>query len=386
MNTSIKGSFSTANSNDITSDYSFFLHQYADFGIIITDEKGLVITCNLGAEQLFGIKKEETVGHPISIFYNQEDVLNRVPFTKLDNAGTNERVEYETVINRKNDSSFYAHTTVTALCNDDSSIKGFAIVVRDISLQKKLQQDNNQLTEALEEKVKQRTRELEIVVKELEAFSYSVSHDLRAPLRAISGYSIILQEDYSKTLDEEANRIINVIVDNTKMMSQLIDDLLTFSKMSRLEVVDHSVDMKKLVTRCSQELLNYEKRQNYSLQVNDLPECKGDENMLKQVWFNLISNAVKYSSKVEKPVIEIGFIEDTKSNIYWIRDNGTGFDMKYAHKLFGVFQRLHRMDEFEGTGLGLALVKRIISKHSGEIWAESSLNAGATFYFSIPKK
>lgn len=227
--------------------------------------------------------------------------------------------------------------------------------------------------------------QLQDVNKELEAFSYSVSHDLRAPLRAISGYSTMLKEDYQPRLDGEANRIIDVIVDKTNLMSQLIDDLLTFSKMSRLEKVNHSINMGNIVEKCINELAANEIPLTCQIIINKLFECTGDGAMLKQVWFNLISNAIKFSSKQEKPLIEIGSDQDDKNLFYYIKDNGTGFDMKYSQKLFGVFQRLHRQDEFEGTGLGLALAKRIISKHGGEIWAQSVLHEGTTFNFSIPK-
>ena len=227
--------------------------------------------------------------------------------------------------------------------------------------------------------------QLKEVNKELEAFSYSVSHDLRAPLRAIGGYSNMLKEDYEDKLDVEANRIINVIVDKANMMGQLIDDLLTFSKMARLEKVTASVNMKNEAEKCIEELLPDNKQRKPVIIIHDLAGCKGDRAMLKQVWFNLISNAIKYSSKKENPTIEIGSNEKDQHVIYFIKDNGTGFDMKYSEKLFGVFQRLHRQDEFEGTGLGLALAKRIISKHGGEIWAESVLEKETTFYFSIPK-
>lgn len=227
--------------------------------------------------------------------------------------------------------------------------------------------------------------QLKEVNKELEAFSYSVSHDLRAPLRAISGYSNMLKEDYGDKLDTEANRIIDVIVDKTNMMGQLIDDLLTFSKMARMEKVSTSINMKKVAEKCIEEMLLYNKVSVPQVIIHEMATCNGDEAMLKQVWFNLISNAIKYSSKKEKPQIEIGATENEHTVTYFIKDNGTGFDMKYAEKLFGVFQRLHRQDEFEGTGLGLALARRIVNKHGGEIWAESDLQKGATFYFTIPK-
>ena len=228
-------------------------------------------------------------------------------------------------------------------------------------------------------------KQLVKVNKELEAFSYSVSHDLRAPLRAISGYSTMLKEDYESKLDTEANRIIDVVVKNASMMSELIDNLLSFSKMARLELVNDNVNMYNLAQTSVAELLQTEKDIKRSVTINSLPECKGDANMLKQVWKNLIDNALKYSSKKLNPKIEVGFSQNDATHIYYVKDNGAGFDMKYDNKLFGVFQRLHRQEEFEGTGLGLALAKRIVSKHGGEIWAEAILNEGAKFYFSIPK-
>jgi signal transduction histidine kinase len=220
---------------------------------------------------------------------------------------------------------------------------------------------------------------------ELASFSYSVSHDLRAPLRVIVGFSAMLQEEYVSSLDAEANRIVNVIIENTKMMSRLIDDLLRFSKMARLEVINHSLDTESIVKKCIAELLLLEKKPMADITINDLPACQGDESMLKQVWYNLIGNALKYTSKTPFPKIEIGCSLREDNLVYYITDNGSGFDMEYYHKLFGVFQRLHSHEEFEGTGLGLALVKRIIHKHNGEIWAESVPGERTTFYFSIPK-
>jgi signal transduction histidine kinase len=239
----------------------------------------------------------------------------------------------------------------------------------------------------LEKKVQQRTAELESANKELEAFSYSVSHDLRAPLRIISGYSMILKEDYGSKLDDEAVRLINATISNIKMMGQLIDDLIAFSQMGKNEVMNDTVDMKKLAESCAADLLLHEKENKYNLVVNPLPPCHGNTSMIRQVWANLVGNAIKYSSKKPDPLIEIGYKENgAVMNTYYVKDNGVGFDMQYSHKLFGVFQRLHNQETFEGTGVGLALVKRIIDKHKGEVWAESKNGEGATFYFSLPKK
>lgn len=237
----------------------------------------------------------------------------------------------------------------------------------------------------LEKKVQDRTRQLETVNKELEAFSYSVSHDLRAPLRAINGYSTILKEDYARKMDDEANRLADKIITNAKRMGELIDDLIRFSQMGSKDIVYHNVDMHRLATNCAAELMQNESTAGYKVDIRQLPECRGDESLLKQVWMNLLSNAIKYTSRAKNPVITIGAKEEEDMVTYFVKDNGVGFDMKYADKLFGVFQRLHSTTDFEGTGIGLAFVKRIIVKHEGEIRAEGQLEAGATFYFSLPK-
>jgi signal transduction histidine kinase len=236
----------------------------------------------------------------------------------------------------------------------------------------------------LEKRVRMRTEELQAVNKELEAFSYSVSHDLRAPLRAVSGYAMMLKEDYEESFDEEARRITGNIISNVKMMGRLIDDLIAFSRLGKREILRRDVDMKALAEVCVAELLLTWPEEKFSVVAGDLPGCRGDEDLIKQVWMNLIGNALKYSSLKEEPRIEIGSTKNAAGVIYFVRDNGAGFDMKYADKLFKVFQRLHSQEEFEGTGVGLALVKRIIDKHKGRIWAESAPGNGAAFYFSLP--
>ncbi len=238
-----------------------------------------------------------------------------------------------------------------------------------------------------EEKLKQAQQETMKVNSELESFTYSVSHDLRAPLRSINGYAQILKEDYSHQIDEEGNRNIDVISKNAKRMGQLIDDLLSFSKLGRQELRKSKIDMDDLVQFILTDLMDEQKGRKILLDVKPLPASFGDVNMIRQVWINLLSNALKYSQKKEESRIEIGCPDQVQpgETVYYVKDNGAGFDMQYGHKLFAVFHRLHKTEDFEGTGVGLALSKRIIERHKGKIWAEAKVNEGAIFYFSLPK-
>ncbi len=241
------------------------------------------------------------------------------------------------------------------------------------------------LNMGLERKVMERTAELESANKELESFSYSVSHDLRAPLRAVNGYAQILNEDYGAQLEPEASRITNNIMTNAKKMGQLIDDLLTFSRLGRKKLVKRIILMQDMVSNLCDEIKDKESNGNIQFRITELKPAKGNITAIEQVWVNLISNAVKYSGGKEKPIIEIGSEIKGDEIIYHIKDNGAGFDMHYADKLFGVFQRLHSDEEFEGTGVGLAIVKRLIGRHGGRVWAEAKVDEGATFYFTLHK-
>ena len=232
--------------------------------------------------------------------------------------------------------------------------------------------------------LKEEQRKLELSNKELESFSYSVSHDLRAPLRAIQGFAGFLEEDYNDKLDDEGKRLLNVIKFNTKKMDQLISDLLNLSRITRTEMNSVEIDMHKLAKSIFEEFATDEQKNKFKISINKIPSIKGDQNLLKQVWANLIQNALKYSSKSDIKELEIGFSKESSEIIYFIKDKGAGFDSNYKHKLFGVFQRLHSAEEFEGTGVGLAIVQRIIHRHNGRVWAEGEINKGATFYFSLP--
>jgi light-regulated signal transduction histidine kinase (bacteriophytochrome) len=230
----------------------------------------------------------------------------------------------------------------------------------------------------------ERTAQLESLNRELESFSYSISHDLRAPLRGIVGFTTILEEDYGNKFDDEARRITSIIKNNTLRMGHLIDDLLTFSRMGRQDIVKTNITTSAMIHDVIEDIVPAEKKDRIEWMVHDVPDVKGDINAMRQVWINLVSNAVKYSGNREHPKIEIGSFSENNHTTFFVKDNGVGFDEKYKEKLFKVFQRLHGADEFEGTGVGLAIVEKIVGKHGGKVFAEGRVNEGATFYFELP--
>ena len=232
-----------------------------------------------------------------------------------------------------------------------------------------------------------RAAELEAANKELESFTYSVSHDLRAPLRAIDGFSRILEEEHSGSLDDEGHRILGLVRDGARKMRQLIEDLLAFSRFNRKPLAAVEIEMSDLVRTVFSELLQTGAACVPDLKLAPLPTASGEPALIKQVWANLLSNAIKYSSRGPAPVVEVGGYTDAGGeSVYYVRDNGAGFDMRLQHKLFGLFQRLHGADEFPGTGVGLAIVERVVKRHGGRVWAEGKVNEGASFYFSLPSR
>ena len=248
---------------------------------------------------------------------------------------------------------------------------------------KKTNSELMQVTLELEDRVTQRTAELEESNKELEAFSYSVSHDLRTPVRAIDGYSQAVLEDYAPQLPAEGLRFLQTIRHSARHLGALIDDLLAFAQIKHQELSKHAVDTNILVRAALDELGPSWPDRQIDLRVGDLPASSGDPALLKQVWLNLLSNALKYTNKRDKAEIEIVCRKVDGADIFFVRDNGTGFDMRYVDKLFGVFQRFHRTEDYEGTGVGLAIVQRIVQRHGGRVWAEAAVDRGATFYFML---
>jgi two-component system sensor kinase len=234
------------------------------------------------------------------------------------------------------------------------------------------------------QRIQDRTEALERANRELEAFSYSVSHDLRAPLRAIDGFSQMLVEDYGDRLDDEGKRLLGVVRANTARMGQLIDDILSFSRMARREIEAMPIDMTRLAHEVADELKAALGNRKVHFEIGQLPAAHGDRAMIRQVFVNLLSNAVKFTQARAEALVEVGSERAGEENCYYVRDNGVGFDMQYADKLFGTFVRLHGREQFEGTGIGLAIVKRIVLRHGGHVRGKGEVDKGAIFHFCLP--
>lgn len=355
-----------------------------DDAIFSKSLEGTITSWNQGAEHIFGYGAQEIVGKSVNILI-PEALLDEEEIMMRRLAKGESFKHFETIRIRKNGSTMYASLTVSPLRDASGEVVSASIVLRDVSDRVKAREEIEQLNATLEQKVIERTAQLEAVNKELESFSYSVSHDLRAPLRAIDGYARIIEEDYFKLFDDEGKRLFSVIQYNAKKMGSLIDDLLSFSRLGRKDLNKMKVNMNELVEGAILELEKSVKH-NARIKLGELGTAAVDYGLISQVMVNLISNAIKYSSKNPQPQISINADRRVNEVIYSVADNGVGFDMKYAGKLFGVFQRLHSEADFEGTGVGLAIVQRIINKHGGRVWAEAKPNAGATFYFSLPLK
>ncbi len=354
-------------------------------GMVLVDSSGTIVMVNLQTEQTFGYARGELIGQPVGVLLPErvraEHARHRAGFmeqpqVRAMGAGR------DLAARRKDGSEFPVEIGLNPIEMEDGTFVLCAVV--DITERKKVEAAAKETHLELERRVVERTADLEAANRELEAFSYSVSHDLRAPLRAIDGFSRIVLDDYAAGMAVEACDYLRDIRENTQHMGRLVDDLLAFSRLGRQPVRRREVDTNRLVRDCVTELLGVGECPHIDMRLNHLPNCWGDRALLKQVWLNLLSNAVKYTRRRGVAVIEV-FAEETQDDpCFVIRDNGVGFDMRYADKLFGVFQRLHRAEEYEGTGVGLAIVQRIVHRHGGQVWAESEPDRGATLRFTLP--
>jgi PAS domain S-box-containing protein len=352
----------------------------AEDAIISADQQGRITFFNHGAERVFGHGGHVMIGKPLTAIMPERFRDAHQAGLKRFLATGEARVVGRTVelVGLKSDGSeFPLELSLSSWKMDQGAF--FTGIVRDITERKQAEENVRKLNEHLN----LRAIELEAANKELEAFSYSVSHDLRAPLRAVDGFSRILLQKHGAALPPDALRYQNLICENAQQMGRLIDDLLSFSRLSRQPLKRQAVEPRQIVDEALRHLSRESDNGHAQISVSKLRACQADPALLKQVYVNLISNAIKYSRKREGARIEIGCMDDNGPPIYYVRDNGVGFEMKYADKLFGVFQRLHRAEEYEGTGVGLAIVQRIVNRHGGRIWADAGIDKGATFYFTL---
>jgi len=363
--------------------FRLLIESVRDYAIFMLDKEGRVVTWNTGAERIKGYQAAEIIGKHISCFYTEEDVRNDAPRSELAAARSEGRYEAEGLRVRKDGSRFLAQVIITALLDATGDLRGFTKVTRDITESRRAKQEILRLNADLEDRVRERTAQLEAANKELEAFSFSVSHDLRAPLRHIDGFAHMLKEDAAE-LDDQTRRHVDLIAESARRMGMLIDDLLEFSRLGRNSLVRIRADMNVLVESALNEACG-DQRNQAQVTIGPLPAACVDPNLMRQVWVNLLSNAFKYSAiRGSEARVEVSAETQGAVNRYCIRDNGVGFDMRYAGKLFGVFQRLHSQQEFEGTGVGLAIVQRIVHRHGGRVWADSEPGKGATFTIELP--
>jgi len=345
------------------------------------DHELRIIWANRAVAELNGLSIEELVGkHCYEVWPHQHEPCEDCPVLHAMLSGMPQVKEMITPDGRIWSIKGYP------VKGDNGTISGAVEVTLEITERKQAEEKLREYQHELEKLVEARTSQLKAANEELEAFAYSVSHDLRAPLRAIDGFTQILLDDYSEKLNEEAKRIGAIIRENTYKMEQLIDNLLAFSRAGHVSMHFSEIDMKNLVRSVFYELTSPDERRRISFNVANLPDAIGDLNMMRQVWINLISNAIKFSAYRQQAEIQVSYRREQHKHIYSVKDNGAGFDMNYRDKLFGVFQRLHSEREFKGTGVGLALVQRIIQRHGGKVWARGEVDQGAEFSFSLPEK
>lgn len=347
--------------------------------VFISDYKGNFTYFNQRVEKVYGFKPQELIGahfttlirpsmiKKVAAFYleqfEQKKLETISDFQIIDKAGNPRWVEQTVILRTRN-----------------NRVEGFHGVLRDIDARIEQEQEIIKLNSQLKHKVD----ELETVNKEIDSFNHTVSHDLRSPLRGISTLAEIMQLEFGEQLPEDAKELLTRLILSTNKIQQLVEDLLEFAKVGRQEIKMEQVNMTELIDQILHEYLPNDPENKISVQVDKLAEAYCDKQLIQQVWVNFITNAIKYSSKKEQPLIRIGNYFKNNEQVYFIKDNGAGFDMTYYKKLFSAFSRLHADAEFKGTGVGLSIVKRIVERHGGRVWGEGKQEEGATFYFSIP--
>jgi PAS domain S-box-containing protein len=352
----------------------------ATYAILTLDPSGLIVTWNAGAQRIKGYGEEEIIGQHFSRFYSPEDIAAGKPEMELKAATSTGRAEDEGWRIRKDGSRFWANVMITAMRDARGKLIGFSKVTRDLTERKRAEEEVGNLNRSLE----QRVTELTLANRELDAFTYSLAHDLRAPLRHMHGFAELLARSSHENLRDEEKVFLTTILNSSKEMGRLVDELLNFARLGRIDLKQARVDLRQVVEDVRSQLGPETKGRVLTWHIGGLPAVSGDPALLRQVFVNLLSNAVKYTGKTAAACIEIGSHNSADNITVFVRDNGAGFDMQYAGKLFEVFQRLHRHDDFEGIGVGLANVRRIIERHGGRVWAEGAPGRGATFYFSLP--
>jgi len=352
-----------------------------DYAICLLDPDGRIVSWNAGAEAIHGYREEEILGHPFSILRLEAPGWSAQRL--LQEAVADGRFESEGWRVRRDGSRFWANTVLTPIHDEGDRLWGFAKITRDLTEAKRAEEEIARLNADLERRVHARTAELEAANAELEAFSYSVSHDLRAPLRAIDGFSHALMEDCQEQLPPAAEDYLRRIAAATRRMSDLIDGLLDLSRVSRAEMRWQEVDLAAMARQVAEGLQRSDPRRRVEWVIPESLTARGDPRLLRVVLDNLIGNAWKFSGGKQTAQVGIGLRTNGEGRAYFVADDGAGFDMAYAGKLFGAFQRLHSEREFEGTGIGLATVRRVINRHGGRIWAESEPGRGATFFFTL---
>jgi PAS domain S-box-containing protein len=359
-----------------------------DYCIFFMDAEGTITDWTDSAQRMDGYSPTQMVGRHYGVLFDpanpEHGKVSAMQMLRL--AASRGQHELHNWHTRKDGSQYWSHSVLIALRDDGGELKGFAKINRDMTDAKRLDDLMRNINDELENRVVERTEQLLAANKDLESFSYSVSHDLRSPLRHISSFVSLLEEHLGGQCDDVSARYLSTIGNSARHMSQLIDGLLAFSRLGRSAVNLTAVDFTLLVDAVVSQIgHDTEGRVVDWVVAPDLPVVQGDALLLREVWANLLGNAYKYTRPRERTRIEVGWsVDPVVGYTFFVRDNGVGFDTKYAQKLFGVFQRLHRASEFEGTGIGLALTRRIIERHGGTIWAESQLGQGSVFYFSLP--